>query len=212
MVKLEWMTPEPLKTIEKIARVCYKSEHRITDTSANKFIANLIKHGHEAMLEHAVLSYRVVCDRGVSHSLVRHRLFSFAQESTCFCKYDGHVQFVIPPWVQNLFPGEVDYSTVTIDHPRFNWLTALRFAEAEYHNLLKQGWTPAQARTVLPHSVKTELLITGNLRQWRSFFKCRIGPKHEQPQVREIANLLLNDAYTKLPIVFEEFIDKAVLK
>jgi len=127
--QIEWHTPDPIKTIEKIGRVCYKSEEKITEDSASKFVAMLVKRGHEAMIEHAILSVRFVTDRGVSHELVRHRIASFAQESTRYVNYGnaGECTFIKPCW-----HGQNNYADET-------WRFACSFSEKQYFNLLELG-------------------------------------------------------------------------
>ncbi len=202
-----WATPRPLKTIERAGRTCYKSEDMITAQSSEKFVKMLIDRGHHAMIEHASASYRVICDRGVTHEIVRHRLFSYAQESTRYCNYKGGCTFIIPPWTA--FPPDFDPATLgiteedpmTIEHA---WLLHLWNAEGLYCNLMKEGWSPQQARSVLPNSLKTEIVITGNLREWRHFFSLRCA-KTAHPQMREIARLLLDDITKRIPILFDEY-------
>jgi len=180
-----------IKLIEQAGRTCYKSEPKITEDSAQAFVKRLIKSGHDAMLEFGWLCYRVICDRGMSHCLVRHRLFSFAQESTQYCKYKNDLTFIEPCWI-----NENDIN-------KKRWLTHLKKSEQCYLDMLKDGWTPQQARSVLPNSLKTELCIAGNLREWRHFFKLRTS-KYAQRQIRELANLLLIDAKTRFEILFDK--------
>lgn len=210
-------TANPLRAIESAGRTCYKSEDAITDDSAPVFIRKLIDRGHLAMIEHAYASYRVVCDRGVTHEIVRHRLFSYAQESTRYCNYKGGVTFVLPPWI-DLEEGE--YATswgevgircslpvmdISAESARLSiWAAAMGSAEIRYQDLLKRGWSPQQARSVLPNSLKTEIVITGNLREWMHFFGLRTSKK-AHPQMQEVANMLLADIKTRVPVIFESF-------
>lgn len=189
---------EELQHIEKIGRVCYKSEDCILadGSSAKTFVAMLIKRGHEAMIEHSSLSIRFIVDRGVSHELVRHRIASFAQESTRYCNYSndkfGQEITVIAP----LFfePESTQYDI---------WHLAMRNAEYQYFNLLTGGATPQEARSVLPNSLKTEIVITANYREWRNFFKLRV-PTTAHPQMREVTIPLLQELKTKLPVIFDD--------
>ncbi len=323
------VTSDPIKAIEAAGRTCYKSEDKITEGSAEKFVKMLLDRGHEAMIEHGnfilsvsdcfyeqvvntiereflhltndvrsgngclisgnprafrdfcrhpyvdqdlqraiakelsrvapllfesmlqdhldmddayddgdvalvyntnllsseerlahqVLSYRIVCDRGVTHEIVRHRLFSFAQESTRYCNYKGGVTFIIPPWVvlhgDKLLNTEVTMkgSHLTIKDGKDHgieysgagvlWLLAVHYSELDYKALLTEGWTPQQARSVLPNSLKTEIVVTGNLREWRHFFKFRCSPK-AHPQMQEVANMVLADMKTRVPVIFDE--------
>ena len=193
-----------LQHIEKIGRVCYKSEDRITDDgeSAKKFVKMLISNGHEAMIEHSSLSVKFVVDRGVSHELVRHRIASFAQESTRYCNYSkdkfGNEITVILPCFFDTGMGILSNSLVYQE-----WKLACECAEERYFNLLKTGATPQQARTVLPNSLKTEITITANYREWRNFFKLRTAePAH--PQMREVTIPLRKELKTLIPIIFDD--------
>ncbi|MDR1674103.1 MAG: FAD-dependent thymidylate synthase [Oscillospiraceae bacterium] len=183
-----------LELIEKIGRVCYKSEDRITPESAGQFVSMIIKSGHESVLEHATVSVKFICDRGVSHEIVRHRIASYSQESTRYCNYS-----------KDKFGGEI-----TVIRPFFwdeeselyrIWKNSAEEAERSYFDLLKSGATPEQARSVLPNSLKTELCTTMNLRQWRHFFKLRTSEK-SHPQMREIAVALQEELREILPEIF----------
>ena len=193
-----------LQHIEKIGRVCYKSENRITDDgeSAKKFVKMLISNGHEAMIEHSSLSVKFVVDRGVSHELVRHRIASFAQESTRYCNYSkdkfGNEITVILPCFFDTGMGILSNSLVYQE-----WKLACECAEERYFNLLKMGATPQQARTVLPNSLKTEITVTANYREWRNFFKLRTA-EASHPQMREVAIPLLKELKTLIPIIFDD--------
>ena len=193
-----------LQHIEKIGRVCYKSEDRITDDgeSAKKFVKMLISNGHEAMIEHSSLSVKFVVDRGVSHELVRHRIASFAQESTRYCNYSknkfGNEITVILPCFFDTGMGILSNSLVYQE-----WKLACECAEERYFNLLKMGATPQQARTVLPNSLKTEITITANYREWRNFFKLRTA-EASHPQMREVTIPLLKELKTLIPIIFDD--------
>ena len=193
-----------LQHIEKIGRVCYKSEDRITDDgeSAKKFVKMLISNGHEAMIEHSSLSVKFVVDRGVSHELVRHRIASFAQESTRYCNYSkdkfGNEITVILPCFFDTGMGILSNSLVYQE-----WKLACECAEERYFNLLKMGATPQQARTVLPNSLKTEITVTANYREWRNFFKLRTA-EAAHPQMREITIPLLKELKTLIPIIFDD--------
>jgi len=187
---------EILKQIEKVGRTCYKSEDKITDDSAIKFVTSLISRGHEAMIEHNSLSVRFTCDRGVSHELVRHRLASFGQESTRYCNYSG-----------DKFGNEI-----TVIEPSFwgkgtfgydRWKEACLNSEKSYFELLDYGATPKEARTVLPNSLKTEIVVTMNLREWRHFFKLRTE-NVAHPQMREVTIPLLAELKTLIPVVFDD--------
>ena len=185
-----------LKKIEMCGRVCYKSEGKISNGSAEKFVANIIKRGHEAVLEHVSFTVKFVVDRGVSHEIVRHRIASYCQESTRYCNY-----------------SKDDFGTeITVIKPLFleedsdgwyYWKNSCKCAEHVYFDMLGLGCTPQEARSVLPHSLKTELVMTANLREWRSFFKLRTAPA-AHPQMREVTIPLLKTFKTLVPVVFDD--------
>jgi len=189
---------EILKQIEKVGRTCYKSEDKITDESAINFVTGLISRDHEAMIEHNSLSVRFICDRGVSHEIVRHRLASFGQESTRYCNYSkdkfGKEITVIEP----LF-FELDSTKRTI------WEVAMSDAETSYFKLLEYGALPQEARSVLPTSLKTEIVVTMNIREWRHFFKLRTEIV-AHPQMRELTIPLLAELKTLIPVVFDDIL------
>lgn len=190
---------EILKKIERCGRVCYKSEDKIKDDSAENFVAGLIKRGHEAMLEHASFTVKFVVDRGVSHEIVRHRLASFAQESTRYCNYakddfGSEITFIKPLFLKEGTDG-FEF-----------WRSSCEFAEWSYFKMLDWGCTPQEARAVLPNSLKTELVMSANLREWRHFFKLRAanstGKAH--PQMLEVTRPLLDELKTLIPVVFDD--------
>lgn len=183
-----------LGLVEQAGRTCYKSEDKIKDGSAEKFIAAIIKRGHEAVLEHGSLSVRFVCDRGVSHEIVRHRLASYCQESTRYCNYAkddfGREITVIKPLY--LEEGSEGWDI---------WKHACQCAEEGYFDMLSWGCLPQEARSVLPNSLKTEVVMTANLREWRHFLKLRCSAA-AHPQMREVAMLLLADLKERYPVFF----------
>jgi thymidylate synthase (FAD) len=191
-----------LKTIEMAGRTCYKSEDKITADSAKVFVSKLIDRGHESVLEHVSISVRLVCDRGVSHELVRHRLASFSQESTRYCTYDGkgrHQELTfIEPW---FFVGSRENMGC--------WLMAMREIETVYLSLLRLGAKPEEARTVLPNSLKTELVMTANLREWRHIFRLRTS-KAAHPQMREMMVPLLQELKARVHVVFDDIAEVIV--
>lgn len=195
-----------LHNIEAAGRTCYKSEDKICTDSAAKFVKNIIARGHESVLEHQSLSVRVVCDRGVSHELVRHRIASYSQESTRYCNYAGGVAFIIPPWC-NIDEGDYNNSRLSpgLTGVELAWFGLCNSAESTYIYLINSGWSPQQARSVLPNSLKTEIVITQNLRQWRHFFNLRAagiaGKPH--PQMLEITIPMLREFKKVIPIVFD---------
>ena len=190
------------KLIEKAGRTCYKSEDKITDKSAAEFVQMIIKRGHESVLEHQSVTVRIICDRGVSHELVRHRIASYSQESTRYCDYKGEMEFILPPW-SSLKEGTYNggYLAESERTPGVMWLENMLIAEDTYHGLRHMGWRPEQARSVLPNSLKTEIVMTCNLREWRHFFTLRCA-KAAHPQMREIAIPMSTEFYEYLPEVF----------
>lgn len=274
-----WNQPSSLegvyKQIERVGRVCYKSEDKITEDSAKLFVDRMIKSGHGGVLEHGTIyllkpmeykgvyvpgiewkkyvmnpytrtnlcsindqntiaittNYRVlvennwlddlkyiceptefhekritvhfVCDRGVSHEFVRHRVMSFAQESTRYCNYSkdkfgNEVTFIIPCWLgwkeQVIHKGDFEKSgSGSVDSSIF--INSLLDSESSYLYLLKEGWTPQQARAVLPNALKTELVMTGFVSDWEHFFSLRAlgttGAPH--PQAKELAEPLMKE-------------------
>lgn len=197
---------EVLKKIEKVARKCYKSEELIGPGTAEKMVANLIKRGHEAMLEHFSFSVCFVVDRGVSHELVRHRIASFAQESTRYCNYgnkDGGITVIEPCY---LIADGTKTSTEQWSERYGAWHNACKESEKAYLRMLADGAAPQEARAVLPTSLKTEIVVTMNLREWRHFFKLRAagvtGMPH--PQMLEVTVPLLKEVQSLIPIVFDD--------
>lgn len=281
-----WEQPTGLegvyKQIERVGRVCYKSEDKITEDSAKPFVDRMIKSGHGAMLEHGTVylampmetilpieangwgkytknpyskGFRVcevdgqrrvavttnlrvlvennwlddlkyicepteyherrvtvhfVCDRGVSHEFVRHRVMSFAQESTRYCNYSkgkfgNGLTFIQPSWITLdkeitpinelcLLSGQYDR-----ENPNLRYLASLVDANYAYLLLLNKGWKPQEARAVLPNSLKTELVVTGFTSDWNHFFDLRArgttGAPH--PQAKELAEPLMREFVTR---------------
>lgn len=199
-----------LQHIEKIGRVCYKSEDYITEDgeSARKFVAMLIRNGHEAMIEHSFLSVKFTVDRGVSHELVRHRIASFAQESTRYCNY-AKDKFGAECAFIDLEPGIMQdnkmkkMSGEEIALVMAEWTSAMEDAERHYMRLLELGATPQIARAVLPNSTKTEITVSANYREWRNFFKLRV-PADVHPQMREVTIPLLRELKGMIPVIFDD--------
>ncbi|MDR1856504.1 MAG: FAD-dependent thymidylate synthase [Desulfovibrio sp.] len=187
---------ELLRRIEVAGRVCYKSEDRITRDSAAPFVARILASGHHSVIEHVSATVRIICDRGVTHELVRHRLASFSQESTRYANYS-----------KGKFGGEI-----TVIRPCFwpedseafaLWREAMEAAEHAYLALLKTNATAQQARSVLPNSLKTEIVVTCNIREWRHILALRCdGAAH--PQMREIALPLLGKMHARVPELFAD--------
>ena len=195
---IECVTPEhPLEHIERAGRTCYKSDGKASVGSTEAFVRMLIDRGHLSVLEHASMTVRFIVDRGVSHELVRHRLCAFSQESTRFCNYSAdrfgsELTFIAPCFWPELNPL------------RTIWSDAMRGAEGDYLSLIELGAKPEQARSVLPNSLKTELVVTANLREWRHIFALRCSPK-AHPQMREVMVPLRGAAQLRVPVVFDVF-------
>ena len=219
---------DTLQMIEKAGRTCYKSESNIGcmvpehefsgpehecpdeliigdryDTvrcssfcdkhSSHQFVKNLIKRGHDAMLEFGDITVKFVTDRGVTHEMVRHRLCSFAQESTRYVKYDKrNMEFIEPVWWGS--------STET---EQMLWFESMESAENHYIDLMHQGWKAQEARSVLPNSLKTEIVVKGNTREWRHIFQQRCA-KTAHPQMYELMRPLLEEVKSLVPILYDD--------
>ena len=214
--KYEILTPiseggiEELKHIEAVARTCYKSEDKITPNgeSAKKMVKNLISAGHEAMIEHSTLCVKFIVDRGVSHEIVRHRIASYAQESTRYCnytkeKFGGELSVIDIADGILLDPKMANLDIDTAGDVANVWVDAMESAEKSYNKLIAMGVSPQMARSVLPNSTKTEVIMTANYREWRNFFKLRTSPA-AHPQIREVAIPLLKELQSRLPIIFDD--------
>jgi len=207
-----------LERIESAGRTCYKSEEKISINTAEKFVAGILKRGHESVIEHENISVRIICDRGVTHEIVRHRLCAYSQESTRYCNYKGGVTFVIPPWV-NLPEGEISDGTIETrtellkaiswkdESTEGLWLKAMDWAECTYIKLLENNWSPQQARSVLPNSLKTEIVMTANIREWRHILRLRTS-QAAHPQMRETMVPILTEFQAKIPILFNDIENK----
>lgn len=199
-----------LKHIERIGRVCYKSEDKITEDgeSAKRFVKTLIDNHHEAMIEHSTLSVIFTCDRGVSHEMVRHRIASFAQESTRYVnyakdKYGNEIGVIDIINGINLDNRMKNFDEDNIGAIYSEWLKAMEDAEKHYMAMIKLGATPQIARSVLPNSTKTNITITANYREWRTFFKLRTA-NDAHPQIREVAIPLCRELQQRIPVVFDD--------
>lgn len=196
-----------LERIEIAGRTCYKSEDKITKDSSNRFVKMLIKRGHEAMIEHGSATVKFITDRGVTHELVRHRTgIAFGQESTRYVNYGGDdIQFIKPVW--RIEPHE------DRNHPLYDkgwWATAMEQSEKAYKALLGHGWQPEHARSVLPNSLKTEIVVTANFREWRHIFKLRAigttGKPH--PQMQALMIPVLKEFASIHPALFGDLLEK----
>ncbi len=211
-----------ISLLEVAGRTCYKSEDKIgcSELSINEqencseckfdeygtycknvkcsyhsshtFVKKLRDRGHHAMIEFGDIIVRFITNRGVTHELVRHRLFSFAQESTRYVRYDGKMEFIRPVWWSN-----------SNDEQKYAWTGAMEMTEGYYIDLLKSGWRPEQAREVLPNSLKTEIVVKGNIREWRHALQLRTSNK-AHPQIRALMLPLLAELKNSIPIVFDD--------
>ncbi|WP_027367930.1 FAD-dependent thymidylate synthase [Desulfocurvibacter africanus] len=191
---------ETLRILELAGRTCYKSEDKMTPETAEPFIARIVASGHESVIEHASATVRFVCDRGVTHEMVRHRLASYSQESTRYANYAkdrfGSEITVIRPcfWRE----GSTEYAA---------WLSAMEAAEQAYLGLIQAGAKPQEARSVLPNSLKTEIVMSANMREWRHVFRLRCDtPAH--PQIREVMLPLLGEFHERLPVLFADLFER----
>lgn len=188
--------PSIEKWIETVARTCWKSEGKITDESAEAFLLKLINSDHLAMFEHAIISARIITDRGIMAELTRHRLASFAIESSRYCNY-----------TKDKFNNEV----VFIESFNDNWskeqikeyTESLKKAEKTYFSLIKSGIHQQIARNVLPMALKTELVITANLREWMTIINLRTSTA-AHPMIKDLMIELLIIFYSKLNIIFRK--------
>lgn len=192
-----------LKKIERIGRVCYKSEGKITDDSAEKFIRGIIKSGHESVIEHESISVKVTCDRGVSHEIVRHRIASYSQESTRYCNYAAD-KFGSQISCIDLATGFHYDLNSEADRKKYDiWNRAMEAAERYYFEMLQAGARPEEARSILPNSLKTEIVMTMNMREWRHFIRLR-GSRAAHPQIVEITRQIQEAFTQRYPVFFED--------
>ena len=192
---------EVINKIAKVARTCYKSEDASTLEKDKRLVENLIKSGHEAMIEFFDVTVKFTCDRGVSHELVRHRMASYAQESTRYCNYSkdkfgNELTFVIPSWWDN---------GTTIKKELFK--EAWQHSEDTYRTLMASKVLPQEARAVLPNALKTEVNMKANLREWRHFFKLRCDAA-AHPDIRVLALDLLKQMHNQIPIIFDDLYEE----
>lgn len=197
-VELLWITPNAEKMIERAGRVCYKSENIITSDSHIKFIENIIKKGHEAVLEHASASLLFICDRGVSHELVRHRIASYCQESTRYCDYTKEKFGYELTFIEPCFKEENSGRDIT---KRNLWEESIKRSEEDYKFLRGIGVTPEEARSILPNSLKTEIVVTANMREFRHIIKIRTSNK-AHPQIREVILIAKDILKKECPNIF----------
>ncbi len=182
-----------LKKLEKIGRLCYKSESKITEDSHKKFITNILKRGHEAIIEHSHITIKWITDRSISHELVRHRIANYAQESQRYVKYND-IEFIKP----------VDFEFSNKD------IWYLIDVEAKYKSLIKEGKAPQQARAILPNCTKTEIIFTMNLRELRHMLSLRCDVS-AHPNMRDISIQTLKLLHNNIPIIFDDLFERFCL-
>lgn len=183
-------TLDMLKLIEQAGRTCYKSEDKITDVSSKDFAKMLLSKKHESVLEHASISVRFITNRGVTHELVRHRLCAYSQESTRYVTYND-IEFIKPVWWN-------EWS----EEQRQVWTSAMQESEKCYKALIDSGAQTQQAREVLPNSLKTEIVMTANVREWRHVFEARCSC-HAHPQIRSLMTMCLKEFQGRFPVLFD---------
>lgn len=181
-----------LRRLERAGRISHKSEDNITEDSYKSFLKMLIKLGHESVLEHATLSVHAITERGISHEIVRHRIGSYTQESTRYCNY-----------ANDKFDGELTLIASDDILDDSYALECLLYTETCYKHLIKKGIRPEMARDILPNCLKTEIIMTYNIRSWRHFFKERLN-KNAHPKIRELAMLILKDFHKNIPVLFDD--------
>jgi thymidylate synthase (FAD) len=184
-----------LAVIEKAARTCYQSWDKIKDGSSKKLIKHCINRGHHSILEHCSITVRIICDRGVSHELVRHRLCAFSQESQRYCAYKDDVEYISPHWC--------DHKDDTKSTQWAILMYSLKDSELRYHKLLKAGIAPQDARAVLPNATKTEICMTCNIREARHIFSLRCS-KGAHPEMRRIMLPMRKEFANRWPVFFED--------
>jgi thymidylate synthase (FAD) len=212
-----------LAVIEGAGRVSHRSEELQTETSTQKFIENVVmKHGDWSIVEHVSASVEFYVDRGITHEIVRHRLFSYTQESTRFVNYEkkmppsfiypkpdivcgyclegDQVRFSPSKWGDWLH-GPVDSGQFCAYSPL--WLNSIATVEEAYKKLLADGWRPQEARSVFPNALASKLIMTGNLRAWRHFFVMRVS-KEAHPQMRQVTIPLLEEFRKMVPLLFDD--------
>jgi thymidylate synthase (FAD) len=199
---IESITPQLSELIEKAGRICYQTESGSIPPA--DFITKRIVGGHESIIEHGNMTVRFITDRGVTHELVRHRLAAYSQESTRYCNYSNEkfgneLTFIWPVWFTE---AENDQNNI-YDEGFVEWEVACQASEDYYFRMLEIGQSPQQARTVLNNSLKTEIIMTANMREWRHVLKLRTSAA-AHPQIRALMQDLLIKVQTdpKLLVFF----------
>ncbi len=206
-------TDEIYKSIEIAGRTCYKSEDKITQDSAKKFVKMIVQDKkHLSVIEHIPISVRFISNRGFSHELVRHRIGSYSQESTRYCNYNkakfgNEITCIDLNPAMDIEHSEIKDMDTLIKFEKLNNIItdAWKMAEEYYNTLIRQGASPQIARNVLPIGLKTEIVATYNLRQWREVFKQRTAPQ-AHPNMRELMIPLLKEFAEKMPEIFGDLV------
>ena len=184
--------------IAEAMRNCYRAELNAMPKTDEELVELAIKRGHYSVIEFASVAVNIVCDRGVTHELVRHRIASYAQESTRYCNYAGEkfgreLTFVRPSWAQGNGMSTAKYKF---------WLEAMEYAEKSYMNMLDNLAMPQEARAVLPNSLATKIAVHANLREWAHIFKLRCDlPAH--PDMRQTMKPILLAMLDEYPHIFQ---------
>jgi thymidylate synthase (FAD) len=218
VIKQSWVfeeeveTDKILKKLEMAGRTCWKSEDKCTLTSAPTFVKGILTKNHESVIEHHSISVRIITNRAITHEIVRHRLASYSQESTRYANYSrdkfgNEITVILPLWFYDVADKSfVDVSgspELTAKLEQYNiWLESIESSQKAYLQLLGMGQMAQEARGVLPNDLKTEIVVTMNLRSWRHFFRLRTD-KAAHPQIRELASSMLIEFKAKLPVIFE---------
>ena len=181
-----------LRFIEKQARISHRSEERQTPSTWKRFIeANVIGHGDWTVTEHACVTATIRTDRGITHEQVRHRLFSFTQESTRFVRHSNEFEFIYP-----IEAPEDKYGT---------WRRTMVTCQESYKQLLREGWRPEEARSVLPTAFASTIAVAGNLRNWRSFLLARTT-RETHPDFRRITIPMLAEFQKNVPLLYDDIV------
>ncbi len=180
------------KKIERCGKICYKSEHNITDDSYIKFIERIIKNHHESVLEHVSITVKAYTDRGITHEIVRHRIAAYSQESTRYCNYTN-----------GRFGGEINVILPKSLKHDDRVIRLVGQIESLYNQLISEGIVAQDARDILPTCLKSEIVLTYNLREWRWFFIKRCAAD-AHPKIRELAYGILDEFHKRIPVVFDD--------
>ncbi len=197
-----------IRLLESAARNCYKSEKETTLSEAEEYLKEkIMDSGHHSVIEHCSVTVRIVCDRGISHELVRHRIASFSQESTRYCNYGkgkhGNELTFIRPFFWEPLASDCPKVRDHKERCRMSWTQSMHVIEKQYLFMLEEGASPQEARSVLPNSLKTEVIMTANFRSWRNFFQQRVAPA-AHPQMRQIAQPMFDEFKGRIPLVFDD--------